>query len=1051
MSFQDMQQRARQIWHELEQSELSVISVGTATCGRAAGAGEVIAAIQEELARRGIHARVVEVGCIGLCYMEPIVTIAKPGSPAVCYGQITPDLVAELLEGHIVRGVPLVKYALGTMEEASSNGISPLFQTPVMAKQVRCVLHNCGVIDPTEIDHYIARGGYSGIVRALEMSPAQVIAELKKAGLRGRGGAGFPTWRKWQFCLEAPGSEKYVICNADEGDPGAFMNRSLLEGDPHSLLEGMLIAGRTLGAQKGYVYCRAEYPLALERIRLALSQMEQRGFLGDRILGSDFCFHIEVKEGAGAFVCGEETALIHSIEGKRGMPRPRPPFPATSGLWGNPTVINNVETLASVALILQNGADWFARYGTEKSKGTKTFALAGKVQRTGLIEVPLGTSLKEIIYEVGGGIRENKRFKAIQTGGPSGGCLPASLLDLPVDYEALAQAGSIMGSGGLIVMSEEDCVVDIARYFLDFTQKESCGKCVPCRMGTKQMLNVLERITRGQGRMEDLDLLLELAETVKATSLCGLGQTAPNPVLTTLRYFRDEYIAHIRDRRCPAGVCLPLVRARCTNACPAEVDVPAYVALVARGRYAEALEVHRRRNPFALVCGRVCPAFCETKCRRGELNEPLAIRQVKRFMADHELKRPWTPKREAPKPEKVAVIGAGPAGLTAALRLAEKGYPVTVLESLPVAGGMLAVGIPEYRLPRDILNAEIENIKRAGVEIQLNTALGREVTLDDLFRQGYRSVILAIGAHKSRRLGIPGEDLEGVYPGTQFLRDIALGKAPDLTGKKVVVVGGGDVAIDAVRSAWRLGASAVHLVYRRTRAEMPAYQDEVEAAEEEGVQFHFLTDPVRVLGEDRMTGVELQRQRLGAFDTSGRRRPEPVPGSEVVMEADLLIPAIGQVPDLSWLEEGLGLEVERNRLVVHDGYATGREGIFAAGDAVTGPATVVAAIAQGNRVADQVDHYLRTGQVAYVPLRPQYEVVDQPFEMEAYFKAGRPKPATIPVEERRGGFREVELCWDEHTVQEECKRCLRCDLEWMETVGLEVPATPKKVAEEQRV
>jgi len=664
------------------------------------------------------------------------------------------------------------------------------------------------------------------------------------------------------------------------------------------------------------------------------------------------------------------------------------------------------------------------------------------------VEVPMGISLRELIYELGGGIPGGKQLKAVMIGGPSGGCVPAQHIDVLVDYDELAKVGSMMGSGEMVVMDGDTCMVDIARYFLNFLSDESCGRCTTCREGIRRMIQILTDISEGRGKESDLDLLESMGRIIKETSLCGLGQTAPNPVLSGLRYFRDEYEAHIREHKCPAGICKGLVRAKCTNACPAEVDVPSYVALVAQGRYADALEVHRRRNPFALACGRVCPAFCEDKCRRGEMDQPVAIRQIKRFMADHELSVPWTPRQlEEAKTEKVAVIGSGPAGLTAALRLAQRGYPVTVFESLPVAGGMMAVGIPEYRLPHDVLNVEIENIKRAGVEIKLNTALGKDFTLDDLLdRDGYKAVILAIGAHKSRELRIKGEEMEGVYHGTQFLRDIALGKAPDLTGKRVAVVGGGDVAIDAVRSAWRLGASEVHLVYRRSRPDMPARDDEVEAAETEGVQFHLLTNPSRVIGNGKVTGVELLRQELGEFDASGRRRPSPIPGSEFTLDVDVLIPAIGQEPDLAWMNGDSGIETGRgSTFAVSEGLATTRRGVFAAGDAVLGPATVIWAVAQGNQVADEVDHYLRTGHVEKLVVRPGYEVIEQRFDMEQYYKAVRPQARELAIEGRRGNFDEVELPLDERTIQEECKRCIRCDLEWLETMKLEFVPAAKRV------
>jgi NADH-quinone oxidoreductase subunit F len=579
--FTELRDRARREWSEIAHGPRPVILVGTATCGRSAGSLEVFEAFRKTATDRGLDCVILEVGCIGLCYAEPIVCITKPSRPMICYGEVTPQRAVELVEAYLMGDDPLPTYALGTIGDESIPGIPPLWETPVFRPQVRRTLKNCGFIDPSNIHHYLAQDGYGGLVRALEIGPERIIDELKRSGLRGRGGAGFPTWRKWSFCRQAPGDVKYLVCNADEGDPGAFMNRSLLEGDPHAVLEGMLIGGYALGAQTGYIYCRAEYPLALERLRVAIAQAEELGLLGDDILGSAFSFHIKIKEGAGAFVCGEETALIASIEGRRGMPRPRPPFPAISGLWGKPTIINNVETLACVALIMRNGAEWFAQYGTAESKGTKTFALVGQVKRPGLIEVPLGITLREMIFEIGGGVLEDRPFKAVQTGGPSGGCIPASLLDTPVDYDSLRAAGSIMGSGGMVVMDDTTCMVDFARYFLDFTQKESCGECVPCRLGTRQMHEILTDLTEGNGQPGDVELLTQIAEGVARGSLCGLGQTAPNPVLTTIRYFRDEYEAHIRDKSCPAGVCKPLFQYRidellckgcrlCQKNCPVE-------------------------------------------------------------------------------------------------------------------------------------------------------------------------------------------------------------------------------------------------------------------------------------------------------------------------------------------------------------------------------------------------------------------------------------------------------------------------------------------------
>ncbi len=556
-----------------------VILVGSATCGKSAGAQEIAAVFKEEIAEARLDVEVMEVGCIGLCYLEPIVTIIKPDNPSVFYGPVTKKLAKELVKEYLEGNNPIAEYALGTVGDKRIEGIPELSEIPVMKPQVRRILRNCGFIDPSNIKHYIARNGYSGLNSALSIEPEEVIELVKKSGLRGRGGAGFPTWMKWQFCVDSESDEKYLICNADEGDPGAFMNRSLLESDPHSVLEGIVIASYAIGVKEAYIYCRAEYPLALQRLKHAISDMKKMGLLGKDILGSGFNLNIKIKEGAGAFVCGEETALIASIEGKRGMPRTRPPFPTTAGLWGKPTVINNVETMASVSLIMQSGHEQFTKFGTDESKGTKTFSLVGNVKNTGLIEVPLGTTLREVIYDIGGGIVDDGDFKAVQIGGPSGGCLPEDFLDTNIDYDSLTMAGAIMGSGGLVVMDHKSCMVDVARYFLDFIQNESCGKCVPCRLGTKQMLDILTDITLGKGKPGDNELLKELAQGIREGSLCGLGQTSPNPILTTLKFFEDEYNEHINEKRCTARLCKELINYRvieekcegcmlCLKSCP---------------------------------------------------------------------------------------------------------------------------------------------------------------------------------------------------------------------------------------------------------------------------------------------------------------------------------------------------------------------------------------------------------------------------------------------------------------------------------------------------
>ncbi|HHW56925.1 MAG TPA: NADH-quinone oxidoreductase subunit NuoF [Clostridia bacterium] len=512
----------------------------------------------EEIKKAGLNKEVlvVRTGCFGLCELGPVVVVYPEG---IFYSRVKPEYVPEIVEEHLLKGRPVKKYVYG--ESIEEKAIKPLEETPFFRKQRRIALRNCGIINPEDIREAIAFDGYKALAKVLtQMTPEEVIEEVKKSGLRGRGGGGFPTGVKWEFAYKQKETPKYVVCNADEGDPGAFMDRSILEGDPHSVLEAMEIAGYAIGANHGYIYVRAEYPLAVKRLKIAIEQAREYGLLGKNIFGTGFDFDIEIRLGAGAFVCGEETALLNSVMGRRGEPRPRPPFPAVKGVWDKPTIINNVETFANIPPIILNGAEWFSSIGTEKSKGTKVFALTGKVNNTGLIEVPMGTTLREIIYEIGGGIPNGKKFKAAQTGGPSGGCIPAEHLDIPIDYDSLINIGSMMGSGGLIVMDEDTCMVNMAKFFLEFTVDESCGKCAPCRIGTKRMLEILDKITSGKGEEGDIEKLEKLAKTIKATALCGLGQTAPNPVLSTIRYFRDEYEAHIKEKRCPAGVCQALLR-----------------------------------------------------------------------------------------------------------------------------------------------------------------------------------------------------------------------------------------------------------------------------------------------------------------------------------------------------------------------------------------------------------------------------------------------------------------------------------------------------------
>ncbi len=1038
---------AKDRWQGKVGAELYV-TVGMGTCGLAAGAQETVAAVEAELERRGMRATISPVGCVGMCSYEPMIELQSSDHGRMNYGQAgaenVPEIFAAYFDGAALTNAVVVGEVVPDATVAAGHTLQSLSfvhpkqhtRIPFQEKQLRVVLSNCGLIDPETIDDYLAMDGYAALELVLaSMTPEDVIEEMVASGLRGRGGGGFLTGTKWKLARQTQRWPKYVICNADEGDPGAFMDRSVLEGDPHSLVEGMIIAGYAIGAQTGYIYCRAEYPLAIRRLQLALAQARELGLLGEHILGSDFSFDILIKEGAGAFVCGEETALMNSIMGERGQPWPRPPYPAVAGLFGQPSNVNNVKSYAYASRIIRLGAKWFKSLGTEGSPGTAVFALSGMVNRTGLIEVPMGVTLGQIIYEVGGGIPAGRKFKAVQTGGPLGGSLPEAYLDTPVDFDSLRAAGATMGSGGMIVADETTCMVEFAKYFMKFVCAESCGKCPPCRLGSTRMLEILERITAGKGELADIERIRHLAEGMQKGSLCALGQLAPSPVLSALRHFEEEFLTHIKEARCPAASCQMLVRSRCVSACPAGVDVPAYLALIAQGRYGEALAVHRDSNPFALICGRVCPAFCEKRCRRGDIDEPIAIRQAKRFMADHEFEVPWQPPKLAPEKNlKVAVVGAGPCGLTAALRLAQRGYQVTVFERMPLPGGMMTYGIPAYRLPREALFAEIGNIWRAGVQFCANMELGSDFTIKSLKNDGYGAIVLALGAHRSRNLGVHGEDLPGVYHAVQMLRDIASGQPPDLAGRRVVVIGGGDTAMDAARSAWRLGAGEVHLVYRRERADMPATPEEIEGAEEEGVQFHFLLTPAAVLGDEHVTGVRLQRQRLGDFDSSGRRRPVGLPGSEFDMPCDLLIPAIGQI---TWVEdESLGMH-RRPTFDVGKAFELNVPGVFAAGDAVGGPGTVVQSVGHGNLVAQAVDAFLTTGELQEVYARPIRHDIPQLYDLDDYAEARRPQPVMLSAEERhqRGRFDEVEMVLDEHTIREECKRCLRCDLEWLERIG----------------
>ncbi len=990
-------------------------------------------ALEQELKKNNLEKEVMTVmtGCNGFCAAGPIMLVQPDG---IFYQKVQEEDIPFLVEEHFLKGRP-VKKLMYTPPKAVEP-IPKMADISFFKKQILIALRNKGIVDPEKIDDYIARDGYAALSRVLtEMKSEEVIEEIKKSGLRGRGGGGFPTGLKWEFGRRSEGDGKFVICNADEGDPGAFMDRSIVEADPHSILEGMTIGAYAMGASKGYVYVRSEYPFAVERMLKAINQSRDYGLLGKDILGSGLSFDVEVIQGAGVFVCGEETSLIASIEGRIGEPRPRPPYPVEKGLWGKPTIINNVETWSNIPAIVNWGADWYSKIGTEGSKGTKVFSVAGKIKDAGLVEVPMGITLGELIFDIAGGITKDRKFKAVLIGGPSGGALPSESLNLPVDYESLTEAGAMMGSGGMVVADENNCMVEMARYFLNFTRDESCGKCTPCREGIPRMLDILDKITQGRANMDDLVLLEDLAHSTKDTALCGLGNTAPNPVLTTLRYFRDEYEAHIKYKRCPSAECKALVPSPCHYACPINTDAASYIALIAHGKFKEALEVNKEVNPLPSICGRVCHHPCEVRCRAGEIGDSIAIRDLKRFVADSERADGGPPSITAvPKKfEKVAIVGSGPAGLTAGWELAKAGYDVTIFEAESIPGGMLAWGIPEYRLPKDILNSEIDAIKALGVEIRTNTVIGKDITLDDLTDKGYKAIFIATGAPNNMNLAIPGENVEGVIDPIEFLKAYNFNQKVEI-GKKVAVVGGGNTAIDAARTAWRLGAE-VTILYRRTRSEMPANDEDIVAALEEGIKLEYLTLPIEAISKNgKLTGVKCIRMALESFDDSGRRRPTAVEGTEFNLEIDTLIPAIGQTPDLSFLGGNSNIKISKwDTLEVDpETMATDVPGIFAGGDVVSGPSTVLQSMHAGKIAAGSIQRFLRGDSIEkeYEPLKSVREIPPVELSEEEILKErARSEMPCLSVEKRAGNFKEVELGMTKEAAIQEARRCLRCDLE----------------------
>ena len=1023
--------------------DVPVIGIGLGTCGLGNGADAVMQALKDALSEKGVEARLRPVGCFGFCAAEPLVNVRLPNKPLVMLHRVRPEDAPAIVEA-IAAGDPPAQNVLCKIESwdhlthqitygADYPDIPSWQEIPFFRGQQRMVLRNCGLINPEDIDEYIAVGGYDALFQALQKpNSAEVIEEIKKSKLRGRGGAGYPTGDKWSMLHQARAGQKYIICNADEGDPGAYMNRNEIESDPHMLLEGMLIGAYAMGATEGIVYLRAEYPLAVERLQLAIRQARDYGLVGEQVMGSDVSFEIKLVEGAGAFVCGEETAMIASLEGKSGRPRPRPPYPAASGLWGQPTNINNVETWCNVPVILSKGGAWFAASGTSNSSGTKVFSLVGKIKNTGLVELPMGAPLRNLIYEIGQGSPTGKTIKAIQTGGPSGGCIPAELFDTPVDYESLSALGAIMGSGGMVVMDEDTCMVDVARYFIEFSHSESCGKCVPCRVGLDQALRMLTRITDGEADPGEVDDLEQLGHMVKECSLCGLGQTAPNPVLTTLRYFRHEYDQHIRAKRCEAGVCETLFLAPCENRCPLHMRIPGYLQLTKEERFDEAAEMVWRDNPLPASTGRVCQHPCESLCRRATLDTPVNMREVHRFLADSimeddQFKRIQVRLIEGCLPatgKKVHVAGAGPAGLTAAFYLALLGHEVTVYEERPDAGGMLRYALPEYRLPKAALDREIDLIRSLGVRFEFNRRVGDDLPMDE-FTANADAAFLSIGTWQEVASGVQDEEGPGVWHAIQLLDLVARGDAPAL-GSQVVVIGGGNAAIDSARTAVRLGAE-VQVVYRRAREDMPAIREEVEDAESEGVGLTFFAAPERVVRDEngRITGIEVAEMQPGAFDRSGRRRPEPT-GNRRLIPCTAIVMAVGEIPDTEALV-AQGVPVDRKGRIAADPITLAAEtpALYAGGDVVHGASNVTIAMGSAKQACRSIDRFL-TGNDRFHQVLGEFSYTMEIPPVSA--EIPRQSSPHLPPQQRKTRFDEVLLGISREEAMAESCRCLRCDV-----------------------
>jgi len=995
-SLADLEGIKKQYQEELSNYTHQVLVCGGSGCS-SPQCGEVKSALEKLVSDNQMQKQiaVIETGCMGLCAVGPVMVVMPD---EVLYTEVNVEKVAEIFESHIQQGNIKEEYTF--FDQTLDQHVTQLSEIAFLRDQSRKTLKNCGKIDPSFIEAYIAQDGYLAVVQLLEgkneNKTTQESAEM---------------------------TPKFIVCNANLGDPKVKIDMNILEGDPHSVIEGMILTGYAMGANTGYIYIDTAYEPAIVRLEAAIGQAQTAGLLGKKILNTAFDFDLIIRRGAPVYMCGEETALLASLEGKRSEPKQKPPFPLEQGLFGRPTIVHPVESFARIPQAFRKQPLNF-QYQEMQDGGTRVLVLEGNIVNKGMVEVSAGMSLGDIVYKIGGGIPCGKALKALQIG-PTGGCIPKQFLNTALDEQLLSGGGGMQGSSRFTVIDEDCCIVDQAKKLMEFIQDQSCGKCLPCRVGTQRLLDILERITKGEGQQGDIELLEELGDSIGQSSFCVLGQTAPHFILSSIRYFREEYEEHIQDKHCRAGVCADLFVSPCQNACPAEINVPGHMALISEGKYADAYSLIKLENPFPAVCGRICTRPCESKCRRGQLDEPIAIADLKRFVADRAFEQGVNAGKDTVLPlngKSIGIIGAGPSGLTCAYYLARLGYAVDVYEAHALAGGVLAYGIPEYRLPNDILAQEIELIKQVGVNIHLNTEIGNHITLTAL-REKHDALYIATGSQVSNKMKITGEELPGVFLGLDFLRDVNLGREVQV-GKTVAVIGGGNTALDAARTALRMGAS-VKLLYRRTVEDMPADPREVQEAIEEGIEIIPLAAPVKVIGKDRVEAIECVRMELGLFDSGGRRKPIIKEGSNYTIQVDTVIPAVSQTSDLSFMKDS-DVHTTQWETVITDQKTrmTNMDGVFAGGDVARGADVAIWAIADGKKAAVEIDLFLggkgvlnKGVDVAFSPASEEDDLLDhERYEMEI-----------LAPETRKKSFVEIGKGYHKLKAIAESMRCLRCD------------------------